>query len=110
MIRKWFKNKIIEHSTKMTGVVPEHKWSDKDRAFFLNSSAGLIKYKPKNTQDTARFRDKYINQFEAIKSSQLAPEIKEELFFRLYSNIRSAERVNYSANIRTRIQGVVCNL
>ena len=110
MIRKWFKNKLIEQMATNTGVVPEQKWSERDRAFFLNSSAGLIKYKPKSTSDTTRFRDKYINEFEAIRTSQLDVDTKEKLFFRLYANIKSHERVSYSANIRTRVQGAICSL
>lgn len=109
MIMGWIKNKLIEQTATNSGVVPEQRWAEREKCFYLNSPAGLIKYKPKLNRDIARFRDIYINQFDSIKISNLKPQIKEELFFRLYAEIRAAEKVSYKANVRTRLKGAMCS-
>ena len=109
MIKKWIKNKILEHSADMSGVVPEQKWSDREGCFFLNSSAGLIRFKPKDQKQASEFRNKYINEFESIRLSTIDSKTKNELFFRLYAKIRSKEKVSYSANAHTRLRGLLCS-
>ena len=97
----WIKRKALEQWVPRDQVVPVAKWSDKDRAFYLDSVAGLIKYKPKDQKDIARFRDKWVNRFEQAK------ERGERSLFQLYKELRSEERVKYSANLRTRLRGAI---
>lgn len=103
-IKNWMKSSWDYQWSDMSGVIPRQQWSEKDRAFFLNSSAGLIKYKPKNDKDLQRFRDKYVNQFDVI---MMCPNdgLKEKMFFLLYQEIKKNERVKYKGNIRTRLRG-----
>lgn len=105
-LRKIVANQMVDNS----GVVPEQKWCDRERCFYLNSPAGLIRYKPITIQDTARFRDEYINRFDniAIVCSDKKHMIKK--YFKLYHEIRSKERVRYTANANTRLKGKLCNL
>lgn len=90
-----------------TGVVPSQRWSEIDKSFYLNSSAGLIKYKPKTVKDTAHFRDEYVNAFVMIMQSGLGAEA----YFDLYRNIlKNVKGVRYTANLHTRIKGKLCTL
>ena len=67
---------------------------------YLVSEAGMIRYKYKSLKDLTKFRDKYLNKFEALICE---PETKR--IFSLFRMIRSEFRVSYRANIRTRLKG-----
>lgn len=89
----------VDHSN----VVPHQRFG-KDGYFHLVSCAGHIIYKPKKEADVSRFRDKWISRFEKIKT--LTADEQRTLFFRLFHEIRSTEKVTYKANLRVRL----CNL
>lgn len=101
-LKMWARGQLSDNSM----VVPEHRWSAKDLSFFLNSPAGLIKYKPRSAQDAARFRDLYINRFESITNN--GSRLKD--FHELYREIGANERVSYSANLNARLKGLKCKL
>lgn len=92
MMLGWVKKKVKEQFLPLDSVVPEFKWSQRTRSFYINSSYGLIIYKPKNERDTARFRNEWNNKFDAEKSNLVD----------FYRQIRMHEKVKFSANIRAR--------
>lgn len=104
-VNSWIEKKAIEQWTPMDNVVPTYRWSDADRAYYLNSCAGLIRYRPKTELDRTTFRDAFINRFDMI-----AKHGKPEDFFALYKDIRASRVVSYRANIRTRLKGRTCSL
>ena len=104
----WIKNIINTQMADNSNVVAEHRWSQNLSSFFLNSPAGLIKYKPKDHKDAARFRDKWINKFDQIKENSLnQKDIKIQMHY-LYREIRQNEKVSYKANFHTRVRGKLC--
>lgn len=106
----WFKKKIEEQWSDNSQVVPECKWSERDRAFYINSVAGLIKYRPKNVQDLNRFRDKWVNLFERYKQDALNAKDRERLMFEFTNWIRREEKIKFTANLRTRLKGTAWTL
>lgn len=97
----WLENYIKGQLAEHTSVTPISVWSDKDRCFYINSIAGLIKYKPKDLKDLTRFRNTWINKFDLI-----AKDPSEKKLFKLYDEILGAEKVSYKANLRTRLKGL----
>jgi hypothetical protein len=106
----WLHKKIQEQMADNSQVVPECKWSERDRAFYINSVAGLIKYKPKDVKDLNRFRDRWVNLFEQYRSTALNNKDLESMMFGFTNMIRKEERVKYTANIRTRLKGTAWTL
>lgn len=94
MIKEFVHNQTVDNSN-----VRAHQNFAKGK-FFLVSCAGLIEYTPKNEKDVARFRDKWINRFEAIRV--LDAKDQKAAFFRLFAEIRSSEKIRFKANLRTR--------
>jgi hypothetical protein len=104
----WISKLISTQMADNSSVVAEHRWSPNLYSFFLNSPAGLIRYKPKDQRDAARFRDKWINRFEAIKTHSLdQKDLKIQMIF-LYREIRKNEKVSFKANLHTRLRGGLC--
>jgi len=103
-LEQWIKEQVVDNS----GVIPESRWNQREGAFYLNSPAGLIRFKPKTDRDLSKFRDRYINRFEVLKGLEGSKMI--EGYFLLYDEIRACERVKYRANVRTRLKARVCNL
>jgi len=106
----WLKDFIKAQFTDISSVGLDHRWSEQHRAFFLNSEAGVLKFKPKNLYETTRFRNVYLNKFEALLTRKANGENVTRDLFRLYWDIRHAERVSYNANLRTRIKMRTMNL
>jgi hypothetical protein len=102
-ISRTIENVIHEQTVDHSNVVPHQRFG-KDGKFHLVSCAGHIIYKPKTEVDVSRFRDKWISRFEKIRA--LTHDEQRTLFFRLFQEIRSTEKVKYRANLRTRL----CNL
>lgn len=105
----WIKNKLKEQWNDHSNAVPQQRWSDVDRCFYLSSPAGRILYKPKDEKDLQRFRNEYINRFDMIDKDGLDKEDKIKLYFHLYREMRSKEKVKYRANVHTRLKGQWCN-
>ena len=103
-VSSWVGKKAGEQWTPMDGVVPAFRWSDGTQSFYLNSVAGLIKFKPKTLKENTEFRNTIVNRFEA-----LAPDDREG-FFELYAEIRENYKVSFTANVRTRLRGRSCVL
>lgn len=101
----WLKSYLKEQMVSNKGVVPEVKFLQPENIFFMNSPAGLLKYKPKTVKEMTHFRDNYVNLFEHYR--QFSPD----KFFDLYAVIRKEVKgVKYTANLHTRAKGVLCNL
>lgn len=92
MMLNWVKKKVREQFLPLHSVVPEFKWSQAKRSFYINSSYGLLVYKAKNEKDIARFRNEWNNKFDAQKNN-LAD---------FYKQIRIREKIKFYANIRAR--------
>ena len=73
------------------------RWDGYKRVFFMNSSAGFIKYKPKKPVDIERFRNNWVNRFMLEKGDR-------KRLFKLYRELRRQERVSYKANLNTRVK------
>lgn len=100
----WLQGYLMSQMVSNKGVVAECRWNHQQQCFYMNSPAGLIRYKPKTLKDQTTFRDNYVNLFEHYK--QFA---KPEGFFDLYRVIRAEVKgVRYSANLHTRAKGVLC--
>jgi hypothetical protein len=92
-------NQMVDNSN----VVPHQRFG-RDMKFHLVSCAGHIIYKPKTEADVSRFRDKWISRFEKIRALESVDQ--RTLFFRLFNEIRSTEKVKYRANLRVRWNNV----
>lgn len=99
MVKKMLSN-FIHNQTVDTSNVKAHQNFAKGK-FFLVSCAGVIEYSPKTENDVARFRDRWINRFEAIRALDLKDQ--KAAFFRLFAEIRGSEKVRFKANMRTRL-------
>ena len=103
-VKRWIKGAVGYQLTDMRSVRLHFNWSEKDRAFYIDSPAGLIKFKPKSLLLQTRFRDMYINKFaKLVNKDRRGEDVKKELF-RLYREIRKTWKVKYKANLRTRLQ------
>jgi len=94
----WLKRAALNQWTDMKAVKPEVRLVD--GTFYLNSEAGLIRYRPRTTKDLTAFRDKYVNRF-----MLLTENYNRRGLFSLYSQIRGdVKRASYRANVRTRLR------
>ena len=87
----------------MKGVVPEHRFSHRENALYLNSCAGMIKFTSRDYVEMDRFRNNYLNRF-----VRLDPKSTRD-FFHLYKEVFDARwsrksRIKYVANFRTRLR------
>lgn len=98
-IARFLKSQIDYQLADMKSVEISYKWSPKDKSFFIDSEAGLIKFRPRSVREMADFRDKCINKLLALKGNRKG-------LFKLYKDIRKKYRVRYKANLRTRIRSV----
>jgi len=88
----------------MNGVRITYKWSQRYRAYYIDSCAGLLTFRPRG-EDLTRFRDKYINQVKLLADRAEKGEDCAGEIFRLYREIRAEYRgVRYKANLRTRVR------
>lgn len=92
--------------TSMRAVRIEFNWSQRDRAFYINSQAGLIKFKPKTTVELTNFRDEHINRVDNLRRDELEGSDVTRRLFRLYKEIRKKEKVSYKANLHTRLKAL----
>lgn len=98
----WIKRTIAAQMVDQSNVEPWCRFDVKKNRFYLNSCAGIIEFRAKKSADIPRFRDAWINRFEAIKSSE---KIDNSDFYNLYNEILANEKnVKYTANIRTRLK------
>ena len=102
-VKTWIKDKIYEQHVDHDNVQPRSDY--KDNIFYLSSCAGLIKFKPKNMTEIITFRDKWVNQFEAVMLFHQKGVDSRENFYRLYSQILNSNyKVKYKANVKTRLR------
>jgi hypothetical protein len=93
------------HMTDMSRVVPGHSFDTKTSTFYLNSPAGLIRYRPKENLDRSRFRDVWVNGFDSLCQGYRDGKISKAAFFDFYRLLINTEsRVVYKANLRTRLR------
>jgi hypothetical protein len=103
-VARWVKGEVGYQLTDMRSVKLHFTWSDKDRAFYIDSPAGLIKYKPKTMNAQTVFRNRFINEFAKLMGRDTrGQDIRKDLF-RLYRQIKKEYKVSYKANFRTRLQ------
>ena len=99
--RSYWHSQWVSHKN----IVPIHRFDSVRRIFHINTPAGQIKWRPKNTMP-GKFRDKYINMVDILaKKRQEGRDITRDSF-KLYRQMRKDFKVSYSANIRTRVRGV----
>jgi len=89
-------------------VVLEYRWSNIEGAFFINSEAGLIRYRPKSVKEAMEFRNTYLNEMESL--SQLPKEQRRQRLFTAYRALRGRRGVRFRGNIRTRLRHKLGNL
>lgn len=98
-IRDAIKRSFIYHVADLSCVQPTYCWDEKRRMFFIDSPAGLIRFKPRNDIAREKFRARWLNQFETLLSSQ--PTKKD--FFKYYrSLLKDVRGATYKANLRSR--------
>lgn len=91
-------------TTSMSGVKAEYKnrvEGDK-LVSYINSPAGLIIYKTKSHHEMANFRNDVVNKV----SNLIATEAKEKEYFKLTKYVREKYKVEYKANIHTRLKSL----
>jgi len=99
---KIVKNQMLDNRNAK----PSYKWDSAKKCFFINSEAGLIKYRPKDNEDLTSFRDKFLNPVHVLASRKKSGlDISQEIFS-LYRRIKKEYWVSYKANLRTRALGM----
>lgn len=100
-IKNWVKESVRTSLTDMSRVQPEIRFSQKENAIYLNSCAGLIKFKSYDPKEFEFFRNNFVNRFNMVEDG--------DHFFKLYKEIFKTKwtkraRVKYIANLRTRMR------
>ena len=108
IFKKWIRDFVDYQKADFSSTEPVHRLSRRDGRFYFNSCAGVLSFKPKNENEVSRFRDKWVNRFEYIKT--LPEPERRKMLFNFYNDIRSQEKIRYRANFRTRIKGKLCSL
>jgi hypothetical protein len=105
----WMKKKWKEQWVDHSAVKYTHAWSPKDNAFYIDSPLGLIKYKPTDIKDLTRFRNKYINRFDYLVKylsvERNESDALEMAIANFYQELRTNEKVKFTANMHTRFKG-----
>jgi len=91
-----------------SGVAIEYRWSNIEGAFYINSEAGLIRYRPKSTKEAMEFRNTYLNEMELL--SHLPKVQRLPRLFAAYRALRGRRGVRFRGNIRTRLRHRLWNL
>jgi hypothetical protein len=94
-VANWVKTKIKEQITEHH-VVPEFKWSTRDKSFYINSRFGLIRYRARTEKDLIQFRHRWANKFAYAKDDK-------EIAL-LYREILKTEKVKYRGTVRMRLE------
>ena len=107
-IKQWIKEQKTYHLADMSYVRPEIRYCDKDRAVYLNSCAGLIKFTSRDRYEFQVFRNTYANQFNQLADRKYPPVSRKE-FFALYKKMMKRKwskeaRIKWTANLRTRVR------
>jgi hypothetical protein len=100
------KYQIADHSSVKISL----RYSERFGKFYIDSKAGLLIYRPKDLNDTTRFRNKWINKFELLKEKETTGEDIDKDIFSTYLQILKEEKVSYEANINTRIKKSLWNI
>lgn len=103
----FLKSQVSYQCADMKGVKIEYRWSDRDRSFYLNSPAGLIRFRPKTERALTEFRNIYVNKLWGLHSRHSQGENVTKDLFRLYKQIRKDYKVSYKANLRTRLKCIL---
>lgn len=104
-IRESFADFVRYHSVEMSGVVPAYRWDEKRQMFFINSPAGLIRFKPKSTLTMHLFRSRWLNQFDELIVEWKNGKAQKKDFFKFYRQLlKEMNGATYKANIRTRLR------
>jgi hypothetical protein len=105
----WIKKQIRQaykyNTADWSGVEPTHRYVA--NVFFLDSEAGLLKFKPKTQKEASRFRDDIVNRFSQIAGFD--NQERTRLFFELYKDARKKYKVSWKANFRTRCRSFIYN-
>jgi hypothetical protein len=114
-LSNWIENYCKYQTTEITNVIPVARWSEREEKFYIDSVAGLLVYKPKSLKDLTRFRNEWINRFEQVcrgwpHDNTPVSKNDERRLFEFYEEIRSKEKIKYTANLRTRLKGVKWSL
>lgn len=95
---------FLNYQTSPYYALIEYRWVLKEKALYINSEAGNIRFKPKTHIELSRFRDSYINRLEDLRARQSeGREYKKELFA-LYDEINRKEKVRYKGTLNVRWQ------
>lgn len=105
-INGWLKTQARHQATDMKGVRPELRLVN--GAYYLNSAAGQLTYRPPTVKDLTRFRDKHVNAFEMLaQMAKAGADVRDELFV-LYRDIRTTcKKARWSANAHTRLKAAL---
>ena len=89
------------HVADMSGVKPSYRYSAKNNTFYLDSCAGMIRFKPRGQLELETFRSNWINKFDRLCSS----DAKKSEFLKFYRELLSqVKRATYKANMRTKLR------
>jgi hypothetical protein len=111
MVKERVKSYIRYQFIDLKGVVPEHRWCERTKTFFLNSSAGQLRFKPRSVDEATRFRNEWVNAFDFLVQKHGRGEDVRRSMFLLYAAIRcEVPRVRWKANLDTRVRARLCSL
>jgi len=102
ILKKWLESQWIDYSSE----IPVYNFDARKRAYIIHTEMGGLRFRPDGPQEISKFRDKYINQIQALMTRKLSGEDISGALYDLYKEIRKNYRVSYSGNFRTRLKGV----
>ena len=100
----WVQSQLHYQSASFQGVTPEFRTVE--GIVYLNSCAGLIRFKPGTPKELTRFRDDVLNRFFALTQRHKVGDRVTADMFALYRHARRTYRVSYKANLNTRLKAV----
>lgn len=88
----------------MSGVKAEYRNRVENgyEVVYINSPAGLITYKPKNVHKMMKFRNDVVNKVSQLIVNNAA----EKEYFKLIKYVRANYKVEYKANMHTRLKSL----
>ena len=101
LLKDFWHNQWVSHG----GVEPMHRFDPARGIFWLNTPAGVIKWRVRNKR-MDKFRNEFVNEIDALAKRKSKGEDITRDAFRIYRKIRGEYQVSYSANARTRLRGL----
>ena len=101
ILKNFWHNQWVSHDN----VSPIYKYDPVKKIFYLNTPAGLIKWRARRAP-IDKFRNEFVNEIERLAQMKRQGRDIVSDSFKVYRKVRENYRVSYSANIRTRLKGM----